>query len=450
MTTQPHGEQEPSPARRLGSTLAAIKTETARSYDALGRRAGVSASALQRYCTGIGTPTEFDPLHRFARACGADGDTRRELYRLWVLADASRSRARTPTRAEIPGPNGWVPAQLPPGVTPFVGRAAALAELDTLSAGSPVVAVTGMPGSGKTALVVRWAHRARDRFRDGQLYADLRGFAPDPPVPVCEVLAGFLAALGVAGADLPAGVDQLAARYRTELSGRRVLVVLDNVAAADDVRPLLPGPSCHTVVTSRDRLAGLVVRDGARRLDLDVPPVNEAVDLLRCLLGDQVDADPVAAAAMATRCGRSPLVLRLAAELATARPGIRLREILDGLIDPLRLLDALSAGGDPRTGLGAVLSWSYRQLAAGEALTFRALGLHPGPEVGFRTAAALTGGDPPAVRSVLARLAGASLLRATGPGRYALPEPLRTYARHLTHVAETRAGVVAPGTTSCR
>ena len=123
-----------------------------------------------------------------------------------------------------------------------------------------------MPGSGKTALVVRWAHQARDRFRDGQLYADLRGFAPDPPVPVRDVLAGFLAALGVAGADLPVGVDQLAARYRTELNGRRMLVVLDNVATADDVRPLLPGPSCHTMVTSRDRLAGLVARDGAQRL----------------------------------------------------------------------------------------------------------------------------------------------------------------------------------------
>lgn len=418
----------PSPERRLGSFLATLKAEAARSYDALGKRAGVSASALQRYCTGAGAPTEFDPLDRFARVCGADRNTRRELYRLWVLADASRSRARTRV-AGLPGPDLPVPAQLPPGVTPFVGRNT---ELDALSSGSPIIAVTGMPGSGKTALVVRWAHQARDRFRDGQLYADLRGFAPDPPVPVRDVLAGFLTALGAA--DLPLGVDQLAARYRTELIGRRMLVVLDNVATADDVRPLLPGPSCHTMVTSRDRLAGLVARDGAQRLDLDVLPAHDAVDLLRCLLGDQVDADPVAAATMATRCGRSPLVLRLAAELVTARPGVRLREVLDELTDPLRLLDALSAGGDPRAGLGAVLSWSYRRLAARDALTFRALGRHPGPNVGPRTAAVLTGGDPPAVRSALDRLAGASLLYATGPGRYALPEPLRTYARQLTQV----------------
>jgi len=430
----------PSPERRLGSFLATLKSEAARSYDVLGKRASVSTSALQRYCTGAGAPTEFDPLDRFARVCGADRNTRRELYRLWVLADASRSPVRTRV-AGLPGPDRGVPAQLPPGVTPFVGRAAVMAELDAFTARSPIVAVTGMPGSGKTALVVRWAHQARDRFHDGQLYADLRGFAPDPPVPVRDVLAGFLAALGVAGADLSVGVDQLAARYRTELNGRRMLVVLDNVATADDVRPLLPGPSCHTLVTSRDRLAGLVARDGAQRLYLDVLPVNEAVDLLRCLLGDQVDADPVAAAAMATRCGRSPLVLRLAAELVTTRPGVRLREVLDELTDPLRLLDALSAGGDPRAGLGAVLSWSYRQLGARESSTFRALGLHPGPHVGPRTAAALTGSDPPAMRSVLDRLAGASLLHATGPGRYALPEPLRTYARQLTHIrnAETRA-----------
>lgn len=341
----------PSPERRLGSFLATLKAEAARSYDALGKRAGVSTSALQRYCTGAGAPTEFDPLDRFARVCGADRNTRRELYRLWVLADASRSRARTRV-AWLPGPARGAPAQLPPGVTPFVGRGAALAELDALSARSPIVAVTGMPGSGKTALVVRWAHQERDRFPDGQLYADLRGFAPDPPVPVRDVLAGFLAALGAAGADLPVSVDQLAARYRTELNGRRMLVVLDNVATAEDVRPLLPGPSCHTMVTSRDRLAGLVARDGAQRLDLDVMPVTEAVDLLRHLLGGQVDADPVAAMAMATRCGRSPLVLRLAAELVTARPGVRLREVLDELTDPLRLLDALSAGGDSRAILG--------------------------------------------------------------------------------------------------
>lgn len=424
----------PTPERRLGSLLATLKAEAGRSYDALGKRAGVSTSALHRYCTGAGAPTEFDPLDRFARVCGADRNTRRELYRLWVLADASRSRTRVAGH-----PDRGVPAQLPPGVTPFVGRTT---ELDALSSGAPVIAVTGMPGSGKTALVLRWAHRARDLFPDGQLYADLRGFAPDPPVPVREVLAGFLAALGVPGANMP--VDQLAARYRTELNGRRMLVVLDNVATADDVRPLLPGPSCHTLVTSRDRLAGLVARDGAQRLHLDVLPAHEAVDLLRCLLGAQVDADPVAAAAMATRCGRSPLVLRLAAELVTARPGVRLREILDELTDPFRLLDALSAGGDPRAGLSAVLSWSYRQLEAREALTFRALGQHPGPHVGPRTAAALTGSDPPAMRSVLDRLAGASLLHTTGPARYALPEPLRTYARQLTQVrnAATRAGAL--------
>jgi hypothetical protein len=417
-----------SPERRLGSFLATLKAEAARSYDALGKRAGVSTSALHRYCTGAGAPTEFDPLDRFARVCGADRDTRRELYRLWVLADASRARTR------VAGlPDRGVPAQLPPGVTPFVGRGAALAELDSLATRSPVVAVTGMPGSGKTALVVRWAHEARARFRDGQLYADLRGFAPDPPVPVRDVLAGFLTALGAT--DLPVSVDQLVGRYRTELSGRRLLVVLDNVAAADDVRPLLPGPSCHTVVTSRDRLAGLVARDGAQRLNLDVPPVDEAVDLLRCLVGGQVDADPVTAAALVTRCGRSPLVLRLVAELVAARPGVRLREVLDELTDPPRLLAALSAGGDPRAGLDAVLSWSYRRLGAGEAMTFRALGLHPGPDVGPHTAAALTGSDPPAALSTLERLAGASLLRATGPDRYALPEPLWTYARQLTDSA---------------
>ena len=133
-----------------------------------------------------------------------------------------------------------------------------------------MICVSGTAGVGKTALAVRWARRVRAAFPDGQLYVNLRGYDPGEPVPPADALAGFLRALGLAGQDIPPGADERAAAYRSLLDGRRMLVVLDNAASVEQVRPLLPGsPSCLVLVTSRDSLAGLVARHGARRLDLD-------------------------------------------------------------------------------------------------------------------------------------------------------------------------------------
>ncbi len=349
-------------------------------------------------------PSEFEPLNRFAQACGASRTVRTELFRLWVLADTDRRWVRTQGTggltelAPAAHPAG-VPAQLPATVSGFTGRTAELSELNSLAARGAIVAVTGAPGSGKTALVVQWAHQIRERFSDGQLYADLRGYAPGRPVPAREVLAGFLDALGVAAAHIPAGIDQRAARYRTELSRRRMLVVLDNVAAVHDVRPLLPGPPCLTVATSRDTLAGLVARDGAKRLQLDCLPRGEAADLLRALVGERVDADPVAAADLAVQCGGLPLALRVVAEFTLAPPGMDLRTIVDELAAPARRLDLLSAGEDQRTGLGDVFSWSYRRLSAPDARAFRLLGEHSGPGVTPGEAATLIGCTPTHARS---------------------------------------------------
>ncbi len=174
----------------------------------------------------------------------------------------------------------------------FTGRAAELAALDLLLTGAAgvagggrgaaeladaaavLIACAGTAGVGKTALAVRWARRAAGAFPDGQLYVNLRGYDPGQPVPPADALAGFLRALGLAGQDIPAGDDERAAAYRSLLDGRRMLVVLDNAASVEQVRPLLPGcPSCLVVVTSRDSLAGLVARHGARRLDLDMLPL---------------------------------------------------------------------------------------------------------------------------------------------------------------------------------
>jgi hypothetical protein len=171
------------------------------------------------------------------------------------------------------------------------------------------------------------------------LYVNLRGYDPDQPVSPDYALAGFLRALGVPGAEIPPELDQRATLYRSLLDGRRILVVLDNAATVEQVRPLLPGtPSALVVVTSRDALVGLVARHGARRLDLDLLPPEDAVALLRALIGGRVEAEPDAAAELAGQCARLPLALRIAAELAAARPASRLAELVGELADEQRRL----------------------------------------------------------------------------------------------------------------
>ncbi|HEY6792920.1 MAG TPA: tetratricopeptide repeat protein, partial [Trebonia sp.] len=327
------------------------------------------------------------------------------------------------------------PAQLPADVAAFTGRADELAELDRMAAQSSdmvISVVSGTAGVGKTALAVRWGRRAASTFPDGQLYVNLRGYDPGQPVPPGDALAGFLRALGLAGPDIPPGEDERAAAYRSLLDGRRVLVVLDNAASVEQVRPLLPGcPSCLVVVTSRDSLAGLVARHGARRLDLDILPLPDAVGLLRTLIGDRVGAEPRAAAALAGQCARLPLALRVAAELAAASPGSLLEELAGELDGEQRRLDLLDAGGDGRTAVRGVFSWSYRHLPAAAARAFRLAGLHPGPDFDAYAVAALTGVTITQARDVLALLARAHLVQPAGAGRYGMHDLLRAYASHL-------------------
>ncbi|MEU8186933.1 NB-ARC domain-containing protein [Micromonospora carbonacea] len=258
-----------------------------------------------------GDVEEFAALWRRANHCRSHDDSLVDPpphTRPWASADAD-----------------CVPHELPPDVVPFTGRGPVRAALDALLAEGATRAammtalLTGSTGIGKSALAVHWAHRVAGRFPDGQLYADLRGESPgQPPTPV-EVLTAFLNALGVATADLPATPAALAARYRTRMSGRRMLVLLDNASAAGQVRPLLPGsPGCLVLVTSRDDLAELVVRHGARRLELGPLSAEAGVELLRGLIGDRVDADPESAYDLVRRCGGRPLALRVAAERMTA------------------------------------------------------------------------------------------------------------------------------------
>jgi DNA-binding SARP family transcriptional activator len=340
-----------------------------------------------------------------------------------------------------------VPRQLPVDVAGFTGRDRYLAELDLLlppgsaEGGHPtaavISAVSGTAGVGKTALAVHWAHQVGELFPDGQLYVNLRGYDPEGPVTAGEALGGFLRALGVPDEEVPADPSERAARFRSLLAGRRMLLLLDNASEAEQVRPLLPAnPACLTLVTSRSSLSGLVARDGAVRLDLDLLPAAEAADLLRALIGPRADAEPGLLAALAEQCARLPLVLRIAAELVIARPAVPLADLVAELADEQRRLDLLEAGGDPRTGVRAVFSWSYHQLDSVTRRVFRLGGTHAGPGIDAYEVAALAGLPAPRATAELDRLVRVNLMYSAAPGRYSMHDLLRAYARELAAAAD--------------
>jgi DNA-binding SARP family transcriptional activator/tetratricopeptide (TPR) repeat protein len=340
------------------------------------------------------------------------------------------------------------PRQLPAAVGCFSGRDAELATLTGLLTAKPadgasavlISAIGGTAGVGKSALAIKWAHQVAGEFPDGQLHVNLRGYDPGQPLAPGEALGGLLAALGVPGQQIPAEEAGRAAAYRSVLAGRRVLIVLDNARDPEQVRPRLPGtPGCLVLVTSRDTLAGLVARDGARRLLLDVLPLSDAMALLRALIGPRVDAEPEAAARLADLCCYLPLALRVAAELAAARPVLTLAALV-GELDGQRRLDALEAGGDPSTAVRAVFSWSCRYLSPGAARAFRLAALHPGADFDSRAVAALTGSNHPAACRALAELTRACLLGRTGEDRYAMHDLLRAYAAELAAAQDPATG----------
>jgi DNA-binding SARP family transcriptional activator/tetratricopeptide (TPR) repeat protein len=367
-----------------------------------------------------------------------------------ALAASPAASDRVPlTPAPLTDPDSspaQVPHQLPGAVPRFTGRSAELARLSQLldQAGGQapetvvISAIGGTAGVGKTALAVHWAHQVADRFPDGQLYVNMRGYNPDQLFPAGDALAGFLRALGVPGPDIPPDPEDRAARYRSLVAGRRMLVMLDNVRSVEHVRLLLPGtPACVTVVTSRDSLAGLVAREGALRLDLDLLPDAEAVSLLRALIGQRAMADPAATKELAAQCSRLPLALRVAAELAAAHPAVPLAGLVRELADQQRRLDLLDAAGDPRTAVRAVFSWSYRNLDPAAAGMFRLLGLHPGLDLDCYAAAALIGATVWQAERALDALTRAHLTQLTGPDRYGMHDLLRAYARELVSVSDT-------------
>ena len=329
------------------------------------------------------------------------------------------------------------PRQLPADVAHFTNREQYLAELDALlSQGGNhpsvmvVSAIAGTAGVGKTALAVHWAHGVRNHFPDGDLYINLRGYDPQPPVDPGQALDAFIRAFNVPAEKIPVDVSNRAALYRTLVDRRRILIVLDNAAAPKQVRPLLPGsPTCVVVVTSRSRLNGLTIRDGANLLTLDLLPPEQALALLvRIIRQERVDTAPESARELVRLCAQLPLAIRIAGERITARPDATLAELVEELTDERNRIEAFSDEEDDATAIRAVFSWSYKALSPQGSRMFRLLGLHAGPEISTMTAAVLADTAIVRARGLMESLAKVHLITRLKRDRYQFHDLLRAYA----------------------
>ncbi len=422
---------------------------TAPSIDEVSRRENIPRSTLYAALRGQRLPSR-EVVAALARSWGGD-DAEWLARRSAVESAVSHPVTMTADSnllIDLPAVGQYEAArQLPGDVAHFTGRFAELATLDALiqeeaarPAAMVISAVAGTAGVGKTALAVHWAHRVRDRFPDGQLFVNLHGYDPGPPMTSEQALEEFLRALGVPTQRIPAGLEARASLYRSLLDGRRVLIVLDNATSAEQVRPLLPGsPTCRVVVTSRSRLSGLIARDGASRIALDLLPPAEALALLRDVIGTaRVTAEPEATAELASRCAYLPLALRIAAERAVTHPHVTLAELAGELAVERDRLDLLATAekNDETTAVRAVFSWSYRALSSEAARAFRLLGLHTGPDISTPAAAALTNTTPAQAQRLLETLVGTHLVEETGRDRYRFHDLLRVYAAECARAEE--------------
>ncbi|WP_212830197.1 BTAD domain-containing putative transcriptional regulator [Catellatospora sp. TT07R-123] len=323
---------------------------------------------------------------------------------------------------------------LPRNIPDFTGRERDLQWLDDVAQEpgntAVITAIAGTAGVGKTALAVRWAHGAAGRFPDGQLYLNLRGYDRDRPLRPIDAVTHLLLCLDVPADAIPVALDDAVARFRDTVAGKRMLIVLDNASTAKQVRPLLPGePGCLVVVTSRDRLTGLVAHDGAQRLTLGLLAPEESVELLRRVLGkERVDADLPHMRELAGLCVNLPLALRIAAAQLADRPD----QDTAGYVAALRArsrVAALALDDDEDLAVRAVLDQSCQALTPTDQAGFRLLGAFPGVDVTAGSVAALAGIDPGAAARLLERLAAGHLLDEHAPGRFTWHDLIRDYAR---------------------
>ena len=424
-------------ARAFGERLRTLRVARGLSLAELSTRVHYSKGYLSKVENGDKPPTV-----QLARGCdqalGADGSLLRLL--IGTPTPSVPKPAKAPQRRDT-RPR---PAQLPAAVADFAGREDEIAQLDAMlanraSGGMLIAVIEGLGGIGKTTLALHWAHKLRAAFPDGALFADLRGYHPTgKPAGPFDVLAGFLRAMGVAPEAVPQDDADRSALFRSVMDGKRMVLMLDDASDGEQIEPLLPGSAdCLVIVTTRVRLAGLVVRHGARRLGLGGLAAAEAAALLGGIIGaTRVAAEPDAVTELVERCASLPLALRIVADRAASRPGRPLADLVAELRSESDRLDALSVAGDDTTAVGSVFSWSYRALPEPAARMFRLLGLFPGLEPGEPAATALLG-EP--ARRLLDGLAAVHLVEESGRDGYRLHELVRLYAAERVRAEESDA-----------
>ena len=437
--------------RDLRRRHARSRRDSRLTYRELAARTGWSQTAIAEYFTARTLPPtdRFDALLELLnaspnerRALATARDRIEEAGRHARGRRARGPKPPSPSPAPPPAlsPSPPPPRQLPAAPRMFTGRMRELTYLDAAldeqsrPGGTVVIsAIGGMGGIGKTWLSLHWAYRNLDRFPDGQLYVNLRGFDPaDQPLAPAAVVRGFLEALGVPSAAIPVEHDPQAALYRSLAAGKRMLILLDNARDTAQVAPLLPGGvTCTVLLTNRRRLTGLIASHGARSVALDGLPEPEARELLTRHLGrERLEAEPEAARTLLTCCAGLPLALSVVAARATTNPHLSLAALAADLADTADRLDALDAG-EPQADLRAVLSWSSRALSAEAARALGLLGIAPGPNIGLSAAARLLDQPAAATRAVLRELGDAHLIQQFAPDCYRMHDLLRLHATEL-------------------
>ncbi|MGW6931332.1 tetratricopeptide repeat protein [Lentzea sp. NPDC054927] len=410
-----------------GGSIGALRQAVTRLRTALG-----DANCVRTIGTGYAAEPKDLDLLRFRELC-RQGQIA-EALKLWrgpALAEIDSAWVRDEVSALVEERRAarrklTVPKQIPSPPAQFVGRDHELEELDAAHGPLVISAVSGAAGVGKTALAMRWAHRAADRFPEGQLYVNLRGFDPAiEPVRPQEVIRRFLTALGVSNERMPDDDAGQAELYRDLVSDKRLLLLLDNARDAGQVRPLLPdGDRCQVIITSRDRMGDLA---GARELRLGTLGHAEAASLVTARIGaERAAAEPEALARLVELCGGLPLALSVVAARAAADAQLPLAALADELADEQTRLDFLDTG-EELTSVRAAFSWSYQRLSAAAARLFRLLGAHPGPDFSAAAVLSLVGASP-----ALDELTDAHLLQRTENGRYYFHDLVRLFARELT------------------